>query len=101
MAEESRQDAVRAPGKPVELAAARESGESRTQPAYGVTVEVPFTAEAGPLAEDNQGDHLTARQGRLGAGRVPGRELGLAKIISQNVECREEGVRIHHSQPLS
>ena len=85
MAEESRQDAVTAPGKLVELAAAREGEESRTQAAYGVTVEVPFTAEARALTEDNQGDHLTAGQGRLGAGNGTGRKLGFAKIIGQNV----------------
>ena len=84
-----------------ELAAAGQRGKGRAQAALGVTVEVPLAAEAGPLAEDQQGNHLAVGQRRLGAGCGPVRELGFAKVIGHNVEFGEEGVRIHHSQPLS
>ena len=47
------------------LEESRQGGESPAQASAGITVEVPFTAEAVPLAEDNQGK-------RLGAGSRPG-----------------------------
>ena len=67
-AEESRQGSVATPGQPVELAAPGKGGESRPQTAGGVTVEVPFAADARPLAEDDQGDYLALSQGSLGPG---------------------------------
>ena len=66
--EEIRQGSAAAPGQPVDLAAPQQDGESWPQAAYGVTAEVPFAAEACPLAEDDQGDYLALSQGSLGAG---------------------------------
>ena len=97
VAEESRQGPVMAAGQPVELAAPGECGEGRAQAAYGITAEVPFAGEAGPLAEDNQGNHLGPGQGSPGAGSATGRGLGFAEITGHDAECREEGVRVHHS----
>ena len=100
-AEESRQGSVAAPGQPVELAAPWQGGESWPQAAGGVTVEVPFAAEACPLAEDDQGDYLALSQRSLEAGSGAVLGLAFAKVISHHIQYREEGVRIHHGQPLS
>ena len=99
--EESRQGLVAAPGQPVELAAPRQGGESWPQAASGVTVEVPLAAEACPLAEDGQGNHLALSQEGHGAGRAVVLGLAFEKVISHHIQYREEGVRIKHSQPLS
>lgn len=94
VAKECCRDLAIAVGQPVELAALGKSGESWPQAAGGIATEIPFAAEAGPMAEDNQGNHLAAGQGSLGAGSGAGRGLGFAKVISRDAECREEGVRI-------
>ena len=61
VAGESRQGLVMVLGQPVELAPAGQYRESWPPAAGGITVEVPFTAKARPLAEDNQGNHLALR----------------------------------------
>ena len=97
VAEEGRQGPVATPGQPVELAAPGKGGKSRAQTAGGITVEVPFAAEAGPLTEDNQCDYLALGQRSPGPRSALRLGLAFAKIISHHIEYREEGVRIQHS----
>jgi len=85
--------------KPIELAAVRQLWKGGAQMMLRVAVKGPFAGKLYPLAKERQRDHLTALQGghrswgMLGLGKMQ-----LAKIISHNVQCSQEGIQIDHQR---
>jgi hypothetical protein len=66
MAKESNDSLIVPPHQAVELAAAGQGGESRTQMVTGIAVEASLAGKPVPLAKESQGNHLTAAQGTPG-----------------------------------
>ena len=81
---------------PVELRAVGQGGESASQTALGVAVEVSLAGESRPAGEDREGNDLALGKGGLGAGASLLGAVGLAKVIDDDVECGEEGVHVEH-----
>jgi hypothetical protein len=82
--------------EPVELGAVGQGGESTSQMALGVAVEVSLAGEPRPAGEDREGDDLALRKGGLRAGASLLGVVGLAEVVDDDVECGEEGVHIEH-----
>src|SRR5215212_1471858 len=82
--------------EPVELRAIGQGGESTSQTALGVAVEVSLAGESRPAGEDREGDDLALGKGRLGAGASLLGAVRLAEVIDDDVECGEEGVHVEH-----
>src|SRR5215213_4093273 len=82
--------------EPVELRAIGQGGESTSQTALGVAVEVSLASESRPAGEDREGDDLALGKGGLGAGASLLGAVGAAEVINDDVECGEEGVHIEH-----
>ena len=96
MPEEGDHGGVVPPHEAVELAPMGQRWKRRTQMLAGVAVEVPLTAEAFPLTEKCQGDHLTLGQGGPGAWDTLWSQLAFAEIIGHHVKCGQEGVGVDH-----
>jgi hypothetical protein len=78
--------------EPVELRTVGQGGESTSQMALGVAVEVSLAGESRPAGEDREGDDLAIGKGGFGAGTSLLGAVGLAEVIDDDVECSEEGV---------
>src|SRR5918997_2123619 len=80
----------------VELRTVRKVRERSSQMGLGVAVEVPFASESRPVGEDGEGDDLALAEGGWGSGASLLGGLRLAKIVDDDVKCREEGVHVEH-----
>ena len=76
----------------VELGAIRQGGESISQLACGIAVEVPLAAEAASSGEDGEGNHLAGAERRIGPRRPLFLWAAVAEVVHDDVECSEEGV---------
>jgi len=85
--------------QPIELRAIRQGRKGVSQMVAGLAVEVAFAGESRPPGEDGQGNDLTFREGRAGAGPLFWR-TGLAEVIHYDVECGEEGVHVDHEESV-
>src|SRR5215212_11055859 len=84
----------------IELGTVREGRECSSEMGLGVAVEVPFAGEPRPAGEDGEGDYLALAEGGWWSGASLFGGLRLAKIVDDDVKCREEGVHVDHEESV-
>jgi hypothetical protein len=82
--------AVRAMGK---------GGESLSEVACGIAVEVPLAGESEPTGEDGEGDDCAGAEGSIRT-RASFRRMGVAEVVHHDVKCGEEGVHVKYAEPV-
>ena len=80
----------------VALLPRRQPGEGGAPMPWGIAIKSACTAKAWPRAEDCQGHHRAAREGRMRPRGWLQRPRGRAKIVSHDGKSRQEGVHIDH-----
>ena len=83
----------------IKLRTVGQGGESGAQVNLCVAIEVPLADEPAEASKDGEGDDLTRTERSLRSW-PHFRGMGVAEVVSHDVECRKEGVHIDHEESV-